>query len=68
MTSTETSTLCQRGAVALNDQPNLRWDLAYFSIYWGLNAYDPPEHVVKAVRDIVTAFLADAAALSEKEG
>ena len=39
------------------EHADLRRELAVFIDYWGLDAYQPPEHVEMRVREIVKGFV-----------
>ncbi|MDR6953850.1 NTP pyrophosphatase (non-canonical NTP hydrolase) [Ancylobacter sp. 3268] len=46
----------------LPQMPELKLGLEVFNVHWGLDAYDPPFEVRRAVHDLVETFLALAAA------
>jgi len=53
--------------LAKPEADGLRSDLTVFAAYWGLDAYTPPPQITKAVRDIVSAFVADANAIANSD-
>ena len=56
----------RKAAEKLRTDPDLRElesELVIFVQHWGLDAYEPPINVAENVRNLVHAFIADAAEL-----